>query len=384
MHANFPLCKLAPLQDTRTAASKYLLAAVLALIVLAVSFSAPSHAQAPLDLPSAEIDDPPLAKQNRSGSPSVTKTPAAPAESPKPATPGEDETALDEAPDTVSGAAPPGVSWWRVDAVFSGPANAFMRRALAAGLLAAVGCGFIGVFVVLRRSVFVGVALAEVSSAGVALALVLGFAPLLGSALAMALGVLAFSVRLAPRRVPVESATGVAYAAAGAVAILLIASAPGGEGHMLKLLQGDVLTVEAGETWQMAAAFALVAAVHGIFGRQLMFVLFDRETAGALGFRSATWELVLLATVGIVVAFAVRAVGVLMTSALLVVPAVAALLLARRLRHALWLSPVLASASALVGLQLSFVLDVPASAATVVVAVATLILAAIKHAVSRA
>lgn len=268
-------------------------------------------------------------------------------------------------------------------ATFSGEDNAFLRRALVAGILAALACGFVGVFVVLKRIVFVGVALAEMSSAGIALGLlslssplfgVLSFSPLVGGLAFTLAGVLLFAARLAPRRVPNESSIGVAYAIAGAVAILLIAKAPGGEKHMLEMLQGNVLTVEAGETEQMALIFVLLGAMHALFFKQFVLVSFDRDQASTLGFRAGWWDTLLFATIGGVIAFSIRGVGVLLTSTLLVMPAVTALILCRRLRSSLILAPILAVVAVILGLHFSFVLDVPASAMTA--AISFLLLAA--------
>ena len=275
-------------------------------------------------------------------------------------------------------------AWWDVRASFGGPENAFMRRALVAGSLAALACGFVGVFVVLKRIVFVGVALAEVSSAGIALALLAGVSPLAG-ALAFTLGgTLLFASRWGSRRVPTESAIGVVYSLAGAIAILLIARNPNGESHMLKLLQGDVLTVDARETWQMAACYALLGGAHALFAKEFTLVSFDRDAASALGLRAGAWEALLMATIGAVIAFAIRAVGVLLCSSLLVMPAVSALLLCRRLRSTLALAPVLALLSVGLGLHFSFVLDVPASALSVAVSFAILALSALRLSLRRA
>ena len=273
--------------------------------------------------------------------------------------------------------------WWDIAATFSGEDNAFLRRALLAGILAALACGFVGVFVVLKRIVFVGVALAEMSSAGIALALLIGFSPLLGGLAFTLFGVLLFAARLAPRRVPNESSIGVAYAIAGAVAILLIAKAPGGEKHMLELLQGNVLTVDTLETEQMALVYVVLGAMHALFAREFVLVSFDRDQASTLGFRAAWWDTLLFATIGGVIAFSIRAIGVLLTSTLLVMPAVTALILCRRLRSSLVLAPILAVAAVILGLHFSFVLDVPASAMTAAISFIFLAIGAVAQGVLR-
>jgi ABC-type Mn2+/Zn2+ transport system permease subunit len=240
----------------------------------------------------------------------------------------------------------------------------FMRQALLAGVLVALMCSYLGLYVVLKRIVFVGVALSEMSSAGIALALLVGFSPMLGAISFMLLGVLLFSMHWSPRRVPHESYIGVVYSVAAALGILMISKSAQGESHMLTLLQGDVLTVNPQETLQMLAVFAGVALIHLLFTKEFVLVSFDREAANTLGFRAARWDMLLFLTIGIVIAFSIRSVGVLMTSSMLILPAATALLITNRLRHAWIAAPVLGVLPVGLGLYLSYQprIDLPASA----------------------
>ena len=232
-----------------------------------------------------------------------------------------------------------------------------MRQALFSGLLVALFCSYLGLYVVLKRTIFVSVALAEMSSAGVALGLLMGFSPSWGAAIFTLLGVILFSLRISPRRVPHESYIGLIYCVAGALGILLIARSAQGESHMLTLLQGDVLTGTAQETWQMAGAFAVVALIHILFHKEFVLVSFDRDQAATLGFRPAFWEFLLFLTIGVVIAFSVRAVGVLLATALLIVPGMTALLWTHRLRKAWIVAAILAIIPIPLGLHFSLLSD---------------------------
>ena len=246
---------------------------------------------------------------------------------------------------------------WNLAASFSGADKSFMRQALLSGVLVALFCSYLGLFVVLKRTVFVSVALAEMSSAGVALGLLMGFSPSWGAALFTLLGVVLFSLRISPRRVPHESYIGLIYCVAGALGILLIARSAQGESDMLTLLQGNVLTGTAAETGQMAIAFALVALVHIVFHKEFVLVSFDRDQAATLGFNPAWWEFLLFLTIGVVIAFSVRAVGVLLTTALLIIPGTTALLWTHRLNRAWFVAAILAIIPVPLGLHLSLLSD---------------------------
>ena len=248
----------------------------------------------------------------------------------------------------------------------------FMRQALFAGLLVGLMCSFLGVYVVLKRIVFVGVALAELSSAGIAVGIWLGFSPIIGAMLLMVFGVAMFAVRWSPRRVPTESVIGIVYSVAGALAVLCIAKAAGGESHMLKLLQGDVLTVSPQETLEMLVIFGVVALIHLLFSKEFLLISFDRDAASTMGYNAARWDFLLYLTIGVVIAFSIRATGVLMATTMLIIPAVTALLPAQRMKQVWPLAALFGVVPVVLGLHLSLLLDMPASA--VIVALSFLLL----------
>lgn len=251
--------------------------------------------------------------------------------------------------------------------------NAFLYQALYAGLLVAGMCGYLGVFVVARRMVFIGVALAEMSAAGTALGLLIGFTPLLGALVTMFLGVVLLSKRFAPRVLPPDAPVGIFYLLAVAAGILMISKTASGESHLLTLTFGDVLAVYPGETLQMLGVFAVLALIHALFAKEFQLVSLDRDMASTLGYRAQNWDFLLFLTVGVAVALSIRSVGVLMCSAMLVFPAATALLLWPRWNRAALLAPVLAMFCVAVGLFLSYLWDFPASA--LITAVAATILA---------
>lgn len=242
--------------------------------------------------------------------------------------------------------------WWDVPASF---APDFMRQALLSGVVVALLCGYLSVFVVLKRIAFVGVALSQVCSAGVALGFLWGFSPQLGAFAFMLAGVALFAWSPDPRRVPRESYIGAVYAVSGAVGVLLVALNASGESTMLDLLQGDILAGDVGALKWLIGVYALLAIAHGLFQKEWVLVSFDREAATTLGFPAARWDFLLFLTVGIAIALSIRAVGALLTSALLILPGATALMLCSRLRAALWLAPLLTIVPMILGLHASFV-----------------------------
>jgi ABC-type Mn2+/Zn2+ transport system permease subunit len=243
------------------------------------------------------------------------------------------------------------------------------RDALYGALVISLACSVLGVYVVLRRIVFVGAALAQLSSAGIALALFLSgmgvLSGLTGHPVAMALivtlaGALFFGMEGGSARgpVPPDATIGVAYAVAAAAGILLIAKAATGEAHDI-FLQGNILSITRKDTLVLLGVSVPVLLVHGLFYKEFLFVSFDRETARTLGYRVGNWNLLLYLTLGLVIAFAMQFAGVMLVFNFLVLPAVTGMLLARGMAGVFTWSVVSALLAAVVGFSLSVPYDLP-------------------------
>lgn len=241
----------------------------------------------------------------------------------------------------------------------------FMQRALIGGLLAGGMCSFLAVYIVLRRIVFVGVALAQLSSMGVALGFLLGGAPILISVLPFGfvlLGVAALATLQAAAlrlKLPQEGVIGATYAIALAATVLLVAKSPRGEMHVLELLTGNILAITLGDIILGLAIFAPVAVVHGLFFKEMVFTSFDRETAAASGLKVGLWDAVFYVTLGAAIAATIRLVGVLLGFAYLVLPGVVALMVAKGLKVAFPVAVAAGVVPTFVGLYLSYVWDLP-------------------------
>lgn len=209
--------------------------------------------------------------------------------------------------------------------------HSFFQHALLAGTLVAAMCSFLGVYVVLKRIVFLSIALSQIASAGVALGLLLHVHPLL-TALAGSLAGAACLARAGQRRrVPVEAVLGISYVLAAALGVIFIAKNPLGEARALNMLFGNILSVPTAELVALAMVVPLLGLIHFLFAKEFLFVSFDFETARAHGVNARLWDLLLYLTLALAVALAIKTTGVLVTFALLVVPATTARLLVNRI-----------------------------------------------------
>jgi zinc transport system permease protein len=257
------------------------------------------------------------------------------------------------------------------------------KDALYGALLIGLACSVLGVYVVLRRIVFVGAALAQLSSAGIALALWLaGKGWMLGIsthpiALALILtisGVLFFGAGGGRGKIPPDATIGVTYAVAAALGIILISKATTGEAHDI-FLQGNILGITRADTLVLLAVATPVLFVHALFYKEFLFVSFDRETARTLGYRVNFWNLLLYLTLGLVIAFAMQFAGVMLVFNLLVLPAVTGLLVSRGMAGTFFWSAVSALIAAVIGFSISVPFDLPSGPAIIAVSGVLVLLA---------
>jgi ABC-type Mn2+/Zn2+ transport system permease subunit len=242
------------------------------------------------------------------------------------------------------------------------------KEGVLAGLLVAGICAYIGVYVVLKRIVFVGASLAQISSAGIALAFLLGqsmpFAashPLAISLIVTLVGVLIYSQQGLSRKVPQESIIGIGYLIASALTLMFIVRSPRGMDDVKELLDGNIITVQASDLKMMALLFFAVAAVHFLFYKQFLFVSFDREMAATQGFQTRMWELLFYFVLGLTIAMAIQYAGLLSVFAYMVIPAVTGLVVARRMPTAFIIAVASAWVSTFVGFCWALNSDLPTS-----------------------
>lgn len=256
---------------------------------------------------------------------------------------------------------------------------------LAASVIAGALLGALGVFVVLRRTVFVSAALTQLSTLGMVATLLVEERIHLETEHAseqLAVAIL-FSVVGAlvlgawrSRRLPAEASVGAGWVVASALVVLGTSRLVHAAHDLSGMVFGNAVAVTGGELAALAVVFVVVAGTHTFFEKELVFSSFDPETAGALGVRVGLWDTVLFASVGVAIPPAARALGALPVFALLTLPAAGALLTGRRLRASIAIAGVTGVLAAGGGYLLSWFAETPTGATMVVVA-AALVLPAI-------
>jgi zinc transport system permease protein len=257
-------------------------------------------------------------------------------------------------------------------------AREIWREALLASVLSGALLGFLGVWVVLRRTVFVSAALTQLSTLGLIGALLLEErlgvqTEHLGVQLAVAIafsvaGALVLGAPGGARRLPTEAGVGMSYVLAGALVILGANKLIHVAHDFGSMVFGNAVAVPLSDALVIAAVTLVCATLHTVFQKELVFVSFDRETAEAMGMRVRLWDGLLFFTIGLAIPPAARALGALPVFAFLTIPASAALLLVTRLRPVLALATVLGVVAAAGGYVLSWIWQIPTGATMVALA----------------
>jgi len=241
----------------------------------------------------------------------------------------------------------------------------FLQRAFLAGLFVAVACAILGLFLLLRRDAMIGHGLAHVTFGGVALGLFLGVFPL-GTALLTAVlaswGIMKLKQKAGLHG---DMAIGIFSSVGLALGIVLATVAQRFNVDLLSYLFGDILAIGGAEVWLSAGLAAAVLLTILANYHRLMFQTFDPEAARAAGVKTARLDLLLTVLTSVTVVLGMKVVGILLVSALLVIPAAAALQLASSFKQALWISSLVAFFSVAAGLIAALYLDLPASATIV-------------------
>jgi ABC-type Mn2+/Zn2+ transport system permease subunit len=260
-------------------------------------------------------------------------------------------------------------------------AGALFQNAILGGLGVALLCSLLGIYLVLRRLVLIGVALPQASAAGIAAVFWLTghghggasetHALALAGSLVATFGALALLV-VGQRgaQVPAEWGIGVLFAVSSAATILFVAIHPSGDIEMASLLRGELLTITDADLLVLGSVLFSVGALFFLFRRDLLLTSFDPEFSRTLGRNPIRYDLLLYLLIGGGVALGVITAGPLVVFGFLILPSLAALRLASGLGSAFAISALLAAASFLGGFALSYRADLPTGPVCVAVAAA--------------
>jgi zinc transport system permease protein len=254
----------------------------------------------------------------------------------------------------------------------------FMQRALLAALLVGLTAPAVGVFLVQRRLALMGDGIGHVALTGVALGFLLGTAPVLTAVVVATVGAVVIELVRQQGRTGGDVALALLFYGGIAGGVLLIGLAPGGSNaNLLAYLFGSLTAVSTADVMVVLVLSAALLVTLAVVGRQMFAVCHDEEYARVAGLPVRFLNLLLAVMAAVTVTVAMRVVGLLLVSALMVVPVATAQQLVRGFRATVLVAlavGVLASTSGVLG---SFYLDTAPGALIVVLALAGFALASV-------
>jgi zinc transport system permease protein len=252
------------------------------------------------------------------------------------------------------------------------------RDPIIVGAVSGAICGFLGVYVVLRRIIFVSAALTQISSFGVALSFYMegyGIGTLAGlthpfflSIVLTSLAALFFALKRDFSRISQEGVIGFGFLLASGAVVVLGDRITKGAHDIANILFGSAVVVDPKDLLIIPAVALGAAIIHLVYFKDFIFVSFDEESARLFKYPLRKLNTVLMITIAIVASVSTRALGALPVFAFLALPPLTALFLTEKLRLVFALSVVMGVLSATLGYFFSFILSIPTGASMTVCA----------------
>lgn len=233
----------------------------------------------------------------------------------------------------------------------------FIQRAFIISIIIAVLSSVLSIFIVLKRLSLIGDGLAHTAFGGLALGYFLDLVPLWVAGFVVVLGSIGITKAIRSTKISSDAAVAVFLELGLASGIVLLSIARGFGIDLESLLFGSVLLVSLDQIFTALSVLLITLGVIFFFFKELMYVTFDEAQARASGIKTWFFDYLISVLAGIVIVISIPIVGVLLISALLVLPALTSIQVARSFRGTVILSPTLGIITVVLGLLMSIVLD---------------------------
>jgi zinc transport system permease protein len=244
----------------------------------------------------------------------------------------------------------------------------FLQSALLAGLLASIGCGIMGSYVVVKRIGYMAGGISHSVLGGMGAALFFGFAPMKGALVAALIAALLIGWIKLRWRAQEDTLIGAMWAMGMSIGVLFISQTPGYSTDLVSYLFGNILLVSHGQIWEMAILDLLVIGMVLAFYRQFLAVSFDEEFARLRGVPVNFFYLLFLCLVALTVVLLVQVVGLVLVIALLTLPAAIAGHYIHTMGRMMIAASLLGMIFTTAGIMISFWLDLPTGAIIILIA----------------
>ncbi len=249
----------------------------------------------------------------------------------------------------------------------------FMQKALIAGIAVGLICSFMGTFLVLRRYSLFGDGIAHVAFGGISVGLFLVVFPLWTAFIVSIFGGLGLQKLRQSTKISGDSAVAVVLVSGLAVGIILVSSSGGFSVDLFSFLFGSILLISQEDTIMILALSAGIITTLTILQKQFLHLTFNEEQAKLSGMRTTLLNYAFVVLASITVVTSMRLVGILLISALIVIPNITAMQFGKGFKKTVFISMSISVISVVSGILVSYFLNVAPSGTIVVIAVGILI-----------
>jgi zinc transport system permease protein len=246
----------------------------------------------------------------------------------------------------------------------------FMQRAIISGIAVAAICSAIGLFLVLRKHSLFGDAMSHVAFGGLSIGLFLNLYPIWTAYAFTLIAALGITKMTDSVKIPPDSSVAILLSSGLAVGIVLISLSGGFSLDLFSFLFGSILLISTQDTIAIAILSIAILSIIAIMYMRLMYITFDENQAGVSGINVKLANYVFIVLAAITVVTSIRLVGVLLISALIVLPNITAILFGRGFKKTAMISIGIAIASVVLGIIISYLANVAPAGAIVLTSVA--------------
>ncbi len=247
--------------------------------------------------------------------------------------------------------------------------NAFMVHALIAGILVSIACAIAGTFVILRGLAFIGDALAHGVLPGIAVSLLAGFSGIIGAAVGAAFMIGGITLITRRSRLSSDTAIGLLFIGMLALGVVIVSRSNSFSGDLTSILFGEILGIGMQAILIQLIGTIVIAIIAVICARPFLLLSFDPEQAEVAGFSVSLYHNVMLFMIALTVIVSFQTVGTLLVFGLLIAPAGAGALLARRIEVMMAWAVLFGALSMYFGLLISYHFNLAAGASIILVAI---------------
>ncbi len=250
---------------------------------------------------------------------------------------------------------------------------AFMQRAFIAALLVGVVSPAIGTFIVMRRLAFIGNTLSHTALAGVVIGIMAGMNPIVGGMVVAVLAVLGINKLRELYRNFEELAMLIIMSAGMALAVVLISISGGFTTSISVYLFGSIVAVTKADLLAITVMAVIILAVVALLYKELLFISFDEESVKISGIKYRAINLIFMILIALTIAVSMRIVGILLVSAMMILPVATSMQIAKSFKQTLWLAILFAEISSIAGFIIAYYFNIASGGTIVLVSVSILL-----------